>query len=116
MEINMPILNADYSKLNHEEMAASIGLKAKHIPMLVGSFLEESTSILDALGESVEKRDYSQIKSNAHAIKGSAGNLRFNEVYEMAKEMEFAGTDSNEDFDYNGYLAAIKAALETIQI
>ena len=43
----MPITNPNYSDLNHEDMAASIGLKAKHIPMLIGSFLEESGAILE---------------------------------------------------------------------
>ena len=110
----MPIINADYSNINYEEMAVAIGLKSKHIPMLIGSFLEESVSILDALQESVTAKNYEQIKSNAHAIKGSAGNLRFNEVYEMSKEVEFAGANVIEDFDYEGYVTAIKSAVGTI--
>jgi len=110
----MAILSANYENMNHEEMAAAIGLKPKHIPMLVGSFLEESVGILETLTSAIESRDYPTIKSSAHAIKGSAGNLRFNEVYEMSKEVEFAGTDANESFDYEGYLAAIKAAVATI--
>ncbi|MCK4875057.1 MAG: Hpt domain-containing protein [Sulfurimonas sp.] len=110
----MPILNADYSNINQEEMAAAIGLKAKHIPMLIGSFLEESVSILDALKGSIDAKDYEQIKSNAHAIKGSAGNLRFDEVYEMAKEMELSASSKNEELDYAAYLEAIKGAISTI--
>ena len=110
----MPIINADYSNINHEEMAAAIGLKSKHIPMLIESFLEESISILDALQESITAKNYEQIKSNAHAIKGSAGNLRFNEVYEMSKEIEFAATNAAENFDYDGYFIAIKNAVQTI--
>ncbi|MDA7818239.1 Hpt domain-containing protein [Sulfurimonas sp.] len=112
----MPILTADYSVLNHEEMAASIGLKAKHIPMLVGSFLEESAPLLESLEGSINNKDYAEIKAGAHSIKGSAGNLRFTEIYEMAKEMEFAGTDQKEDFDFAGYLDAIKKAVSTISI
>jgi len=110
----MAILTANYENINHEEMAASIGLKPKHIPMLIGSFLEESVDILANLTSAVEAKDYETIKSAAHAIKGSAGNLRFNEVYEMAKEMEFAGSDANTSFDYDGYLEAIKVAVGTI--
>ncbi|MCW8896039.1 MAG: Hpt domain-containing protein [Sulfurimonas sp.] len=110
----MPILKADYSNLDHEEMAVSIGLKAKHIPLLIGSFLQESVSMLDALKESINAKNYEQIKSNAHAIKGSAGNLRFDEIYEMAKDIEFAGNDSKIDFDYDGYFEAIKTAIGTI--
>ena len=110
----MAILTADYANLNHEEMAAAIGLKPKHIPMLVGSFLEESVDILNNLENAIASKDYEGIKASAHAIKGSAGNLRFNEVYEMAKELEFAGSDADVSFDYDSYLAAVKAAVATI--
>lgn len=110
----MAILTVNYSNINPEEMAASIGLKAKHIPMLIGSFLEESSAIMNTLEESISSMDYSQIKSKAHTIKGSSGNLRFSEIYEMAKEMEFAASDSNKDFDYKGHFDAIKSAIATI--
>ena len=110
----MAILTADYTNINHDEMAAAIGLKPKHIPMLVGSFMEESVGILDNLAGAIASKDYDAIKAHAHAIKGSAGNLRFNEVYEMAKEVEFAGAESNADFEYDAYLEAIKSAVATI--
>lgn len=110
----MPILAADYSNINHEKIALSIGLKPKHIPLLIASFLKESPFILDLLSESIAVRDYDKIRSNAHAIKGSAGNLRFNEVYEMAKEMELAGAEKKSSFEYEAYFEAIKSAIETI--
>ena len=112
----MAIISADYANINHEEMAKAIGLKQKHIPMLVGSFLEESVSILQNLTDAIESKDYEAIKSSAHAIKGSSGNLRFNEIYEMAREIEFAGADKDSSFDYDRYLVAIKAAVSTITL
>jgi HPt (histidine-containing phosphotransfer) domain-containing protein len=110
----MPIQNADYSDINLDEMAASIGLKPKHMPMLIGSFLEESVGIMDALSGAIDSKDFTAIKINAHSIKGSAGNLKFNEIYEMAKEMEHSANESDVDFDYTGYSEAIKAAILTI--
>ena len=110
----MPLLNADYSNLVHEEMAAAIGLKPKHMPMLIGSFLEESKAILESLSIAIKANDFSMIKANAHSIKGSAGNLKFTEVYEMTKEMETSATESNSNFDYEAYLNAVKASIATI--
>jgi len=110
----MSIQNADYSNINFEEMATAIGLKAKHIPMLIGSFMDESVGILASLEEAVNSNDYAQIKAHAHSIKGSAGNLKFNEVYEMAKVMELGAADAKSDIDYNSYLSAIKSAVATI--
>ncbi len=110
----MSILNADYSNINFEEMAASIGLKVKHMPMLIGSFLEESGSIVGALEDAIISNDFDAIKSHAHSIKGSAGNLKFNEIYEMARDMELSASDSLADFDYKAHLQAIKEAIATI--
>ncbi|MDQ1338779.1 MAG: hypothetical protein QG617_1747 [Campylobacterota bacterium] len=112
----MPILYADYSRVNHEDMALAIGLKSKHIPLLIANFIEESTLIMESLKDAIEARDYEKIRSRAHAIKGSAGNLKFNEVYEMAKEMELSGSKEENDFEYEAYFEAIKSAIGTISL
>jgi len=110
----MPILNPNYSELNFDEMAAAIGLKAKHIPMLVGSFLEESESIMNNLENAISQKNFDDIKSYAHSIKGSAGNLKFNDIYEMAKEVELSAASQNDSFEYETYFQAIKTAISTI--
>jgi len=112
----MPITNPDYNNLNHEEMAKAIGLKVKHMPILIESFLEESAPILTNLRAAVASNDYATIRSTAHSIKGSAGNLRFSELAEMAKELEHAGEKSDALFDYDSYLEAIQKAIGTINI
>lgn len=110
----MPIVSADYSDLNFDDMAASIGLKPKHMPMLIGSFLEEADPIISDIKNAIRSNDYSELRLKAHSIKGSAGNLKLNEIYEMAKEMEHAAAESKTDFDYDAYLDAISKAVETI--
>jgi len=110
----MSIQNADYSVINFDEMAEAIGLKPKHMPMLIGSFLEESVGIMDSLNSAINSNDFAAIKTHAHSIKGSAGNLKFNEIYEMAKEMEAKAEQSDESFDYSAYFEAIKSAIATI--
>ncbi len=110
----MSIVNADYSNINYEEMAESIGLKSKHIPILITSFLDESDSIMNDLKEAIDGKNYEKIKTSAHAIKGSAGNLRFNAIYDMAKEIEMSASLKSVDFDYNEYFEAIKKTILTI--
>lgn len=110
----MPITNPDYSNLNHEEMAKAIGLKVKHMPMLIESFLEESGPILTNLKAAVESNDYATITSKAHSIKGSAGNLRFGELADMANELENAAENEDSSFDYASYTEAMQNAIKTI--
>ena len=110
----MSILSADYSNLNHGEMAKKIGLKVMHMPIIINSFLQESTQILQTISEAIQAKDYSTIKSKAHSLKGSAGNLRFSEIYEMSKDMELSAADTTLDFEYKAYLEAIKKIIVTI--
>jgi len=112
----MTILSADYTNLDYEMMAKEIGLKPKHIPMLIASFLEESQPIISSLKTAIESNDYNTIGLHAHSIKGSAGNLRLNEVYEMSREMELAAKADDSSFSYAAYLDAIMVAIATIKL
>ena len=111
----MPIQQADYSNINHEEMAAGIGLNVKHIPILIASFVEETNNAIIKLQDAISAKDYEAVHQQTHFIKGSAGNLQFNEIYKMSQEMEHAATNKNPDFDYDGYFNAIKDAVSTIK-
>ena len=110
----MAILNVNYSDLNLEDMAGAIGLKVKHMPMLIGSFLDESKTIMDNLENAIQTLSFSDIKSNAHSIKGSSGNLKFQAIYEMAREVELSAQDEDENFEYMAHFQAIKEAIATI--
>ncbi|SFV50635.1 periplasmic sensor hybrid histidine kinase [hydrothermal vent metagenome] len=112
----MALSNPDYSNLDYETVAKNIGLKSKHIPLLLSSYLEESGPIFAKLQSAIETNDYETIRGAAHSLKGSSGNLRFNELYEMAKEMELAASDTNNSFEYAKYLEAISSAVATIKI
>lgn len=110
----MPILAPNYANLDHEALAAQIGIKAKFLPMLIASFTDEAGEILQKLSSSIAAADYVALKSAAHSIKGSAGNLKLNELYEMAREVEMAAAAGDRAFDYAGYYEAIEAAIATI--
>ncbi len=106
----------NYSNLDAEAMAQKIGLRAKHIPILVNSYLDESKTILSALKAAVETLDFEEIQQQAHSIKGSSGNLKFDELYEMAKSMELAANAKDETFDYAGVYAVLEAGIATISL
>ncbi len=110
----MPILQADYATLNHEDMASAIGLKAKHIPILIESYLEEAGPILQKLQTAIESKDFDALRAAAHSLKGSSGNLHFKELYEMSKKMEHAANNADDSFAYSNYLNAIKVLVATI--
>jgi len=111
----MAILDANYSDIDFEKTAASIGIQATYMPMLINSFLTESEKLLNSLKLSIEQQNWSDVSMYAHSLRGSAGNLQFNEIHDMAKEIEIASLESNETFEYSTYCIAIEKIIATIQ-
>ena len=97
-------------------MAAKIGLNVKHIPILVQSYVDESKEILESLEAAIATKDYDALASHAHSIKGASGNLKFDALYDLAKEMELSAKDKKTDYPYEEGCAAIKTAISTIKV
>ena len=111
----MAILHVDYSNIVFEDIATSIGIKASYVPVLVDSFVVESRESMKNLKEAISSEDFVQMGLCAHSIRGSAGNLKFNEIHDMAKEMELACKSLDSSFDYMAYYNAILEAILTIK-
>jgi HPt (histidine-containing phosphotransfer) domain-containing protein len=111
----MAVLHVDYSNIMLEDIATSIGIKSSYVPMLVDSFVSESKESMKNLKEAMEINDFKQMSLCIHSIRGSAGNLKFNEIHDMAREMEIACKNLDKDFDYMAYYNAILEAILTIK-
>jgi len=103
-------------KVDTKEIASVLGISEAHIPMLVGSFLDESKSILENLFAGVEANDFTEITLHGHSIKGSAANLRLNDISELAKSIEMAGKAEDASFDFKGTSQALKALIEDLEL
>jgi len=111
----MAILDANYSNIDFEKTAASLGIQATYMPMLIKSFLGESEKLINNLKIAIEQKEWDGISMNAHSLRGSAGNLQFNEIHDMAKDIELASMECDEAFEYNAYCIAIEKIVATIQ-
>ena len=89
--------------MDYETLATKIGVKVKHIPALIESFLEEAEAIIKALSTLWDSKECAAMERYAHSLKGSAGNMQFMELYEMARELEISAKNCNEEFDYTGH-------------
>ncbi len=105
-----------YANLSAEEMAAKIGLNVKHIPILVQSFQEESKGLIEKLEAAIADKDYKEISHVVHSIKGSSGNLKFNEMYELSRDVELSAKDAKEDYPYVEACESIKTAINSISL
>ncbi|OZA62059.1 MAG: hypothetical protein B7X72_12890 [Sphingobacteriia bacterium 39-39-8] len=89
------ITEADYPTI-----AMQIGIRPKYVPMLLKSFFSEASINLANLEDAVSIKDYAAIERYVHSIKGSAGNMKFNIVYDIFKSLEEAARLNDESFNY----------------
>jgi HPt (histidine-containing phosphotransfer) domain-containing protein len=69
-------------------LAADIGLDEEEMLELVELFFETSISDLERLKKALDQNDAMTVAEAAHSIKGASGNMRFEEIYELARQIE----------------------------
>lgn len=97
--------------VNRDLIAEQLGFKRSDVDMLLAMFCKNATSSLHEMHTMIEDNNMQGISDAAHAIKGSAGNLKLDDIYELAKTMELAAK-ADEDFDYRSCYQQLKAMLE----
>ncbi|NVM20944.1 MAG: Hpt domain-containing protein [Desulfobacterales bacterium] len=74
--------------MNFKKLVENLGLNDDEFLEVMEIFIRTTASDLDRLQSAIVVGDTRQTAEAAHAIKGAAGNLGFNEIYEMAKALE----------------------------
>ena len=74
--------------MNVTELSERLGLEREEFIELAGLFLETSASDLISLQQAVERGIAQQAIGPAHSIKGAANNLGFEDIYEIAEQVE----------------------------
>ena len=102
--------NVDVAKLAEE-----LEFDVEDMEMLLENFLQVSMEYLQALGEAIEANDFEAITHNAHAIKGSAANLRVEGIASLAKEIEMQARVQDRNFDYTATYDKLKQELKDLK-
>lgn len=101
--------------IDYEALALKMGIKAKHIPMLLASFIEESHGIVERLKDAIEHKMVNEIEQCAHSLKGSAGNMQFFDLSELCREMELVAQEGSWGFDYGALGEEIQEEVKRIE-
>jgi len=88
-----------------EKMHFSIAIMKK----LFDSFVVSSHETMDKLVNSVNNKDIENIKIHAHAIRGSALSLHFNEIGELCRILEY-----DDSIDYQGISQELKVHIDLL--
>ena len=88
------------------ELLERLGGDEQLLAKVVGLFLEDCPARLTAIKAAVDARSAERIRTEAHALKGAAGNLSVSELVEAARMLEQIGAD--------GRVEAAEAAWERL--
>ncbi|MDD4202701.1 MAG: Hpt domain-containing protein [Candidatus Omnitrophica bacterium] len=75
-------------KVTKEKALRSLGITEQMYNELIDDFIGQFVLDLNDLDVAIEKEDFEHIRQIGHSIKGSAGNLRLEEIAKAAKEIE----------------------------
>lgn len=80
--------------MNFTELAENAGLEEGEFLELMKLFIDRSFFDLKRLRTSIDKGNIQGIIEAAHSIKGAAGNLCFDEIYQIAKDIEIKAREN----------------------
>jgi len=97
--------------VNRDLIAEQLGFKRSDVDMLLAMFCKNAASSMQEMHVMIEENNMQGITNAAHAIKGSAGNLKLDDIYDLAKTIELAAR-ADENIDYRSCYQQLKAMLE----
>jgi PAS domain S-box-containing protein len=109
-----PPLSTDESDSIHKKasiVAEELGLDMETALFLVNDFYENWAELSKSLEQGIESKDYEAIRGAAHSLKGAAGSLRLDVIYEISKVIEDKAK-SNEEADYVKLFEKLKKEIE----
>ncbi len=107
----------DISKLTEELAKAEkeYDLTPEFGKELLETFLTSSKSSLNNIIAALSTGDFETIRQEAHSIKGSARSLGFEEIGELAKDIEYAARDKDSEFNYLNHIEKISEYIKLVE-
>ena len=107
--------DGSYMAIDRARIIAELGLDAEIVNELVTEFVTQTEETLKALEAAVAAGDFTAISDTAHSIKGSSGNLRMDDLYNLCKETEMNAKGPKDITAIQALLVKIRAAFEEIK-
>ena len=93
--------------MNPNELMEKLGLSVEEMAELVALFVDSCRKDLNQMSAALAAEDARGVSETAHSIKGASGNMRFEQVYELARIIEEEARQRN--------LANIEPRIEQIR-
>jgi HPt (histidine-containing phosphotransfer) domain-containing protein len=109
LTVEHPSPDEDSAIFNRIELKERLGGNEALIGKFVGMFISSTTNLIPLLSSAIEEKNCEEIKSQAHAIKGSAANVAASMIREISTAIEMAAR-ANELSDVPQLFASLEKA------
>ncbi len=79
--------------MNFENIADNLGLDKEDLDELLELFTTTSFSDIEKVNLGLKENNAQQVSQAAHSIKGASGNLGFEEIASLSKDIEMAAKE-----------------------
>ncbi len=97
-----------------EALCETLQVTPAQLRTLLDVYREKMVLMLETLSDAIEQKDMKKIAFQAHSVKGSSSNFRFEAITQQAEQMEKEARAGNASFDYARLLGGIKEAFNAL--
>lgn len=83
--------------MDYKDLASQLGVDEEDFVELVELFVETSLGDIEKIKAGLAQNSPPDAAAAAHSIKGAAGNLGFNDIFTLAKDMEMQAKEGSLD-------------------
>ena len=100
--------NFKHEGIDLQRLKEELLLEDDEVLLLLGTFVKKMKKSLPVLSKAIKAKDYNKISLEAHSIKGSASNFRFEELEDLSSKIEASARKEDKGFDYKETLSCIE--------
>lgn len=113
--INMVNKYLKKGQIDKKQAAGELGIPEELYNNIFEVFIQETACSLAKIDGFRTNKDFEGLRQAAHSIKGSAGNLRINEIYAAAKEIEYFDHENSGLQVLDDFILRLKRAFEMLK-
>ncbi len=102
-------------QIDRERALRELEIPPELLDELLGIFIEQTGPALQTLAQAILANNYEEIRKSAHFIKGSAGNLRMEEIQGIAGEIELGAKENRDIGIIQSQTEKLKTAFEEVK-
>ena len=101
--------------MDRERALRELGISEKMLNELLDIFIEQAEQAVNSLEEISPGNHYEEIQKKAHFINGSSGNLRIDQIQEIAKAIEIGAIEKKDRRLIEENIKKLRTAFEALK-